>query len=210
MEYCNKYKLAQTKYIHSNSRVGQNPKIKQLQDAKTFIQNYILSPFDFIAITERQDESLVVLKLLLNLEDQDIIVLSAKQAGSWEPGGMGDCALIQKGRATPEMTTWLHTNFTLGNYDFLLYAAANQSLDRTIDALGRVLVQQEVKRHRMLKRVAEEKCQSKAHFPCSANGTMQMKLSRKSCFAEDLGCGHECVQNALRDFDATKDSIQVV
>jgi len=44
----------------------------------------ILDDYDFIGITERLDESLVVLQLLLGLETQDILYLSSKYSESFE------------------------------------------------------------------------------------------------------------------------------
>jgi hypothetical protein len=43
-----------------------------------------------------------------------------------------------------------HTTFSMDNYAFSLYAAANRSLDLTIEALEKCRVKEEVKRHGVL------------------------------------------------------------
>jgi len=84
-----------------------------------------------------------------------------------------------------------------------LYAAANASLDRTIEALGRERVEREVKRHEYLQHVAEKECLQKAIFPCSKDGVYQASLSSKSCYVykRDWGCGHSCIYEALQSLE---------
>ena len=51
----------------------------------------ILNDYDFIAITERMDESLVVMKILLNLTLDEILYSKpARSAGSFSNGGIFD------------------------------------------------------------------------------------------------------------------------
>jgi hypothetical protein len=77
----------------------------------------------------------------------------------------------------------------------------NNSLDMTIDALGRERVEKELKKHRMLQKMAEEHCQAVAAFPCSHEGTPQAKASIESCYEEDCGCGYKCVQDVMQRCD---------
>ena len=76
----------------------------------------------------------------------------------------------------------------------------NRSLDLTIDALGRDRVMVELQRHQKYQKIAEEQCKSKAHFPCSANGTYQPQLSKHSCYENDFGCGHKCIYETLMPY----------
>jgi len=46
-----------------------------------------MNSYNFIALTERMDECLVVVKLLFGLEDEDIVNMSAnKSAGGFDDG----------------------------------------------------------------------------------------------------------------------------
>lgn len=193
--FCQDTKSSQIKYLHtSKKRIN----LRHIQAAKDSLTRYVLGSYDFIAIVERQEESLIVLKLLLGLEHSDILVLSAKQSNQHHWEQLGDsCQPVIKSNGTLSKQL-LANSSTLGNYDYLLYAAVNRSLDLTIDSLGRERVHREVQIHRQLQRLANRHCQSKAYFPCSNNGTLQITQSQQSCFAEDVGCGHACVQQTSR------------
>lgn len=94
--------------------------------------------FHFIGISERLDESLVALQLLLQQPIYDILVLSSKVNGGLDGGGFdGTCVKIQEAYTAPDVDDYLANEFPIGNYDFFLYAVANRSLDMTIDAIGR-------------------------------------------------------------------------
>jgi hypothetical protein len=165
-----------------------------------FIQQYVMNPYQFIALVERMEESLVVMKLLWGLSDEDVIVLSAKQSGNYDDGKYRKkCNKIPKAYTTPQVDEYLRTNYTNNwNYDYLLYAVANRSLDLTIDALGRERVEQEVETHKRLQQLADDKCLSQTIFPCSANGTRQVEKSQTNCYYNDFGCGFQCVDNLFQ------------
>jgi hypothetical protein len=164
------------------------------------IKKEIVNAFDFIALVERMDESLVVMKLLFDLDDKDMIVLSAKSSGGYDDGKFErKCFFIQKAFTTPEVDEYLTTGFKVDNADYLLYAAANRSLDLTIDALGRKRVEEHVRKHRVLQKLAEDKCLTQAVFPCSANGARQTHLSALDCYGEDHGCGYRCVDRIIQE-----------
>ena len=160
-----------------------------------------VAKFDFIGLAERMSESIAVLTLLLNLEHDDAIVLSSKISGSYDFAGRKQgCILIPKSFTTPEVDAFLAQSHPIDNYDYLLYDIANRSLDKTIDALGRDVVDNEAQIQRYLQRMAEENCRSKTVFPCSANGQPQIRAAMASCYAEDAGCGHDCVDKTLVDY----------
>ena len=91
----------------------------------------------------------------------------------------------------------LFNQFTYENADYLLYAAANRSLDLTIDALGRDLVEYQVNNLRRLQAMAETHCINSTYFPCSSNGTLQSRMSDMDCYWRDMGCGHNCIDRIL-------------
>jgi hypothetical protein len=169
--------------------------------ASNFIDRQLLARHSFAAVVERMDESLVVMKLLFDLDDGDIVVLASKKSGGYDDGkSKHGCVMVQKAFTTPEVDEFIRTNFTQDNYDYLLYAAVNRSLDLTIDALGRERVQEQVRKYRTLKHLAETSCQDEVVFPCSDDGTRQIEASLDSCYWNDAGCGHSCVDRVIEDY----------
>mmetsp|Transcript_56525 Transcript_56525/g.137207 ORF Transcript_56525/g.137207 Transcript_56525/m.137207 type:complete len:455 (-) Transcript_56525:194-1558(-) len=187
----------QLKYINTSHKKSLG--LKKFDNAIKVLRDHVIQSYDFIAITERMDESLVVMKILFDLEDRDMIVLSAKKSGSSYDGE--DCRPMISPRMTPEIDEFFKTNYTTKNFDYLLYALVNRSLDMTIDEIGRDRVEKEVKKHRLLKKIAHDHCQSVAAFPCSSNRTYQPEAAKKSCYAEDCGCGYSCVQDVLQRYE---------
>jgi hypothetical protein len=81
----------------------------------------------FVAVAERMDESLVVMKLLFDLDDGDIVVLSSKKSGGIRRWCRYKerCVKAQKAFTTLEINEFIRTNFTEDNYDYLLYAGVD-------------------------------------------------------------------------------------
>ncbi|KAG7347519.1 sulfotransferase family protein [Nitzschia inconspicua] len=189
--------LVQTRYHLESPRT--TPK-----NVLDMIQTDILENFHFIGISERLDESLVALKMILNLNMEDVIGLSSKISGKMDDGGFdGTCHNIQTSRTTAEVDQYLSQEFRIDNYDFFLYDVANRSLDLTIDAFGREPFRKELEKYHAMKQYAEEQCLSKVLFPCTEVGQPPWPEAKHSCFKGDIGCGHECVQQALREFATT-------
>lgn len=155
----------------------------------------ILKQYDFLLVVERLNESLVALQLLLDLDPSDILYVSGtKQSGSWAAVRDKCHKLIPKTvspvvRAYLESPTWLARNYG----DYLLYHAANQSLDATIEKLGRVRFHEALTTYQSLLAVAQKTCQSEAVFPCSPEGQFQSEKSAQSCYDRDWGCGYPCL-----------------
>jgi hypothetical protein len=154
----------------------------------------VLDDYDFIGITERLDESLVVLQLLLGLETQDILYLSSKSSESFEylPSAQG-CLYLTPKFETPAMREFfqspLWTKYTQA--DQLLYRAANKSLDLTIEALGRDLVDKQLRKFKWAQELAYKTCIDRVVFPCTADGKEQLDTS--DCLYQDAGCGYACL-----------------
>jgi hypothetical protein len=175
---------------------------------ETILAMEILPIYNFIAVMERMDESLVVFKLLFDLEHADIIVGSAsKQSGGWDwdwdgpayPNGT--CFAIPKpNNLTNVVQEHLQTVFVQDNGDFMLHQVANRNLDLTIDMLGRDLVQQQVAQHRKLKKLVMDKCQDQVITPCDEHGNFQPE-HRENCFQFDEGCGYQCINDVLDEFE---------
>jgi hypothetical protein len=170
-----------------------------VQDPVKLIRRNVFERYHFIAITERMQESLVVMKMLWGLSDKDIIVMSAKHSGGYDDGRYKEtCVKIQPSFTTPEVDRYIKRKFREDNLDYLLYAAANESLDLTISSLGRLRFDKELERHRRLQKIAEDACLDKTDFPCSSNGTRQPELAARNCLKHDMGCGYQCVNELFQ------------
>ena len=188
-----------------SNRMFTSPRI-----LSTHLKRQIFDSYDFVAVLERWEESIAVMQLLLDLEDEDMIILSSKSAGSWtwnlrEPqmnevrhssSQDAGCVFIPEPKRSSKVEQYLSTNFTLENADFLLHAAANRSLDLTINAIGRDRVEYQVNKLRKLQTLVETHCLDSTEFPCSSNGTLRSE-SKLDCYWRDLGCGHTCVDTIL-------------
>jgi hypothetical protein len=165
--------------------------------------NQIIKDYDFIGVTERLDESLVVLKMLLNIPLADILHFDSKKSGEYklttDPLG---CALIPKTIITPGMQEVLDSpewNEYI-KYDVLLHEAANRSLDLTIDRLGREEFEKNLFLYRKSMEVAKNQCFSRVTMPCNANGTYN-DLEDTDCIYEDMGCGNACLDEVATNLD---------
>ena len=102
---------------------------------KVTLANQIMTDYNFIGLTERLDESLVLLTMLLGVPVTDALYLSAKKHGSYDEF----CNYIKPSFVTQAVQSyldgpqWKHKMAV----EYALYQAVNQSLDRTIDSLGR-------------------------------------------------------------------------
>lgn len=157
----------------------------------------ILHEYNFIGITERMHESLVVLKLLFGLEMNDILYLkSTKQSGGFDDGIYNNsCTYIVKSFVSSGMQDFFASD-QVWKYrtegDIMLYQAANRSLDMTIDALGKDVVDKELQEFERAMKVAQDTCRH-IKLPCSDGG---LRRERKhDCLFWDLACGYECLEN---------------
>lgn len=158
----------------------------------------ILNDYHFIAITERLDESLVVLQLLLHLNTADILYLSAKHQGSFDDGaGKKHCYYIPPSFVSPEMQHFFTSPEwqTRIQYDQLLYQAANQSLDLTIDHLGPPFATA-LQQFRQAQRVIQQRCLPRAISPCSSGGTYH---NVTNCLWNDSGCANDCIDQVATE-----------
>lgn len=163
---------------------------------------HLINNYDIIVLTERIDESIVALQLLLGLRVGDVLSTSAKMGGGYYyDKEKRSCIPIQKTRRSAAVQEYLESDeWQAVNYgDYLLYAAANQSLDLTIELLGRGRFDEALRLYRQAQQVVDQECSSQTHFPCSKNGTAQWKLSKSDCYSDDEGCGYSCVDRLVQE-----------
>ncbi|KAL7577561.1 hypothetical protein ACA910_015091 [Epithemia clementina (nom. ined.)] len=170
-------------------RIGKTPLTKVVQD--------ILDGYDFIAITERMDESLVAMQMLLNLTTKDVLYTRARSSGSFSNGPKENpCIYIQPSFLTPSMKEhlespeWQHTI----RGDMLLYEAANASLDRTIEALGRKEFQKNLAALKAGLELAEKHCKGRVRSSCTEGGD-QIPMHNRTCYIWGEACDHECLND---------------
>lgn len=102
---------------------------------------------------------------------------------------------------SPAIQTFLDSDeWRAANYgDYLFYEAANQSLDQTIEMLGRKRFDAALAEFRRLKEREQTLCAPHVNFPCSDSGQPQPELARKNCYLRnyDFGCGYPCIDHML-------------
>jgi hypothetical protein len=161
----------------------------------------VLNDYDFIGITERMDESAVVLMMLLNLRLADILFLDAKSSGGYDDGG-GDrkCHLIQKSTVSEGMNKYFAKPSwqRIVGPDKMLYTAANKALDLTIDQLGRNEFEENLTRFRRAQTIARNRCIQREVFPCTSKGAIN---PNKNCLWKDSGCGSDCLDEIATELD---------
>lgn len=182
-------------YLHYLALDGYRPGSEKGTTARRIqTVNKILEDYDFIGITERLDESLVVLQMILGLKTSDILYYSAKGNGSWDDHGVYiQPSFVSKGmKKFFASDTWKD----LSKGDYLMYLAANASLDRTIKSLGREEFDQKLALFRYAKDLIASNC-TEIHPLFSAEG----KAWNHDCLLADAGCGSRCFDQLERDFN---------
>jgi Sulfotransferase family len=166
-----------------------------------------LAEYSFVIVTERMDESLVCLALLMGVDVGTVLVTSSKVAGSRyhlaRKAGQSQpqCLPTVKSTISKRVQTYLDSDeWRASNYgDYLLWMGANASLDRTIEALGRERFDAAMREYTRLRDLEQRVCAPHVVFPCSDSGVPQTHLSKASCYLRnyDFGCGFKCIDEML-------------
>lgn len=159
------------------------------------VANDILKEYNFIGLTERMDESMVVLSMLLGIPLRDVLYLSTKQSGGYDDGAYKNkCYKIQRPALTPPMQQHLESaEWKLYVApELALWKAANKSLDLTMDRLGRKEVGNQVALFRKVLAAVEETCGKTTKFPCTATG-IRIPDNETDCMLGDMACGVDCI-----------------
>jgi hypothetical protein len=188
-------------FLQDMSTTPFRPKLEP--NVTSFVQS-IMNDYDFIGLVERMDESLVVMKMLLHLDMNDILYLSAKQSGGYDEGAWNQtCVYIVPSFVTSGMKRYFASSHwrkrTAG--DRMLVQVVNRSLDLTIDALGRQEVEEQLAEYHKAKAYAEEICAPSTIYPCSVGGVLNKY--NHSCLWWDSGCGYKCL-DGLKSGNAAK------
>jgi Galactose-3-O-sulfotransferase len=162
----------------------------------------IIQEYDFLGVSERLDESLVVLQMILDLRTSDLLYLSAKLHGGWDDGVYRhQCYFITPAFVSSSMQKFFETSeewFSFSYGDDLLYRAVNASLDRTIAGMDPAIFSRNIQRLRWALNKADEICRSQVVFPCSENGKY---VPENDCLIWDSACGMDCLDELARTLD---------
>eukprot|EP00529_Nitzschia_sp_RCC80_P015604 CAMPEP_0113459490 /NCGR_PEP_ID=MMETSP0014_2-20120614/10480_1 /TAXON_ID=2857 /ORGANISM="Nitzschia sp." /LENGTH=679 /DNA_ID=CAMNT_0000351077 /DNA_START=41 /DNA_END=2080 /DNA_ORIENTATION=- /assembly_acc=CAM_ASM_000159 len=211
------------KVLHQNKKkkvtINNNNNVDEKDVVLQQVAQGIIRDYDFIAITERFDESMVVLQMLLrNVTLGDILYLSAKTNGGYDDGRFQDkCFKIISPRHN--MTQDFHDYFSNDDdeqqqqspyhnewskrikWDLELYKAANRSLDLTIDnVLGRTEFENQQRRFREAQQIVHDRCAPIAKFPCSPQGQVRTP-DETNCLFKDSGCAYECIDEVAKELN---------
>jgi Galactose-3-O-sulfotransferase len=164
--------------------------------------NFVLKEYDFVGVTERLDESLVVLMLLLRLPMADVLYYSSKvHSGLFARGPGTPCIYLQPSTVTKEMESFFASDVWNDKVrsDRALYRAVHRSLDLTMDALGRNRVEAQLARFRHAQARVRERCQGKVQMPCDREGDTALPVEETGCLVGDVGCGMDCLDGVATE-----------
>jgi hypothetical protein len=153
-------------------------------------------------VTERFDESLVVLQLLLDVPLGDMLYLNAKSNGGYDGGRskLGCTYIVPSNDLPSSIQEYVQSDEwkDMMKWDNLLYEAVNQSLDATIEWLGRSEFEKQLQRFQHAQTITSERCRDTAIFPCSDTGDSR-KSWETNCLFVDAGCGYPCIDVVAKE-----------
>ena len=178
----------------------------------TQIVQEILDNYDFIAVTERMDESLVAMKLMLGLSLEEILYAKiSRSAGSFSngPPKTRPCMYLIPSFVSRNMNDFFYTpgknqqwlEYTRG--DALLRTAASLSLDRTIDEVfGRERFNRELLEFQNAQAYARAICESEPELILSmcddaGNSVVHDPNRTTTCYIWSEGCDHKCLNERV-------------
>mmetsp|Transcript_16721 Transcript_16721/g.29770 ORF Transcript_16721/g.29770 Transcript_16721/m.29770 type:complete len:262 (+) Transcript_16721:525-1310(+) len=137
-----------------------------------------LKEYDLVAVTERLDESLVVLAALLKIPLGDVVYLAASSK-SCASGAFKQCHPEIYDEPL-EVQEYINNTFpSLNRIDHDLYKKANEMLDAKIASMKLEPVIQQF-----------QKLVADVSDKCSPGADLML-----DCYVEDAGCHHECVSS---------------
>lgn len=199
--YLNSYPQMLDYYLKTISTKGFHGREKGQHsvDSGVVTANAIINEYDFIGITERFDESAVVLAMILNLELGDVLYMSVKEAGGFDLA-FKHCMYVFEPYVSPSMKVYFEGDEWKEKikYDAALYRAANRSLDLTIDQLGRDEFLRNLHKFRSALKVANDRCGHTIIHRCTEGGEI-VGASENDCLWDNAACGMTCLDGVAAD-----------
>lgn len=178
----------------------------------------IMNDFDFVAVQERMEESLVAMAMLMDMSMRDIMHLAPAMVGfPGTPKKLGHfvqnmknptkCTYIIPAFVSPGLEAYFETpkyqNSVKG--ERILYNVANKALNMTIDTLNKNgEFSANLNIFRYLQAWALYTCQDEpsiadaTQFPCMRNGKYNTELEAE-CVQDDVGCGFSCLDKVANE-----------
>jgi len=156
----------------------------------------VLQSYDFIAISERFDESLVLLKYTLHLDWGDILYLKAKSEGSMDDKNKMILPYKKLNEEDEELKNFVENEWKETNTDYSLYNAALQRLENQIESTPSFWY--DLKYFKKISKEAQIYCFTAAQYDQSK--TLQ---SQFECYWKDSGCGVKCLNGFLTESEDT-------
>lgn len=169
---------------------------KVIADPARAIQD-IFRNYNLIGVMERFDESVVVLQMILGLETEDVLYLTAKGSGGYDDGRFRNkCTLIKTSFVSPAMQEYFESGEwqRIIHWDVVLHRLANHALDMRIEQLGRLQFERNLARFRAAKRIVDQLCGPTAKLPCTSMGELRA-ANETDCVYYDMGCGFKCMDS---------------
>jgi len=164
--------------------------------------NRILDEYDFLAVTERMDESAVALSMLMGIPLADVMYLPSKIHGvSFDI--RSECRQVQPSHVTPKMQEFLDSDEwkRMSKWDRVIHKAANRNLDLTIERLGQFEFQKKLALFKQAQDLALERCLhgGLVTLPCSDG--VPHRNNETDCMWRDSACGMRCLDQVATELN---------
>eukprot|EP00978_Attheya_sp_CCMP212_P037793 scaffold181446_cov49-Attheya_sp.AAC.2 len=198
--YLRRFATSPLRYRRSGEKGGYTYTRK---DNDIEIVKTIFADYDFMAITERMDESLVAMSMLMGAPLGDFLyVIDNKSGGQFSRHTSRDkCNYLLRSFVTSGMKEFFRSAFwqDIVHWDHVIYQAANRSLDMTIERLGPEF-KSKLAQYRTAKEMTLLRCAPRTVFPCSEGGEFRPD-NETDCMYLDTGCGNECLDEVATELD---------
>ncbi len=151
--------------------------------------------FDLFGVTERFDESILILAHELKLTFCDILYIRSKDSHGSMKDGL-NFTFIPHGHVLDEpqdVTKMVFSErfFVRNSRDYLIFNYANQALTHKIQSIGKEKFNAALKQYKKYLALASETCLPKK--------ITTRILDVTKCYYTDEGCGYDCFDNICKD-----------
>jgi len=192
-EYSRDYGNKQSDFMmcEANKRVYEKRGIRGADD----LAKAIASEYDFIGLVEKQDESLVLMQLLLGLDTEDILYNPSPNAGTislWKDDS-DVCERVKEEYIPKGAKGYFESEdfYDDNDVDIKLYREVENTMEATIDRIGRDTFTTALRKYRKQMEVVERKCLPSVEYKCSGPGKPWKDLN--SCGKD--GCDAKCISS---------------
>jgi hypothetical protein len=164
----------------------------------------IINWFDFIGVTNRFEESMLVLAYLLNLSYCDILYIKTKDSNSkyFRRDEVGYLLTPHPHILTEEKSIIEYANssifFQRNEIDYGLYKYANRQIDNIINTIGVSNFKLKLEKYRKLLTLSLKIC-----VPLELQDKPPNKVLK--CYEGDMGCGYDCLDKICHISEAYED-----